>query len=84
MRQEARELGIRLEQTRKSLTEEKDELAASKVLCIDPATGKTSLIKALAEHTGRNVVNIPLSRIKTNQELMDIVFDQSFAVPGEG
>jgi len=48
-----------------------------------PGTGKTSLIKALAQHTGRNVVSIPLARIETNQELMDIVFDQSFAVQGE-
>jgi hypothetical protein len=48
-----------------------------------PGTGKTSLIKALAHYTGRNIVNIPLARIKTNQELMDCVFDQSFAVPGE-
>jgi MoxR-like ATPase len=45
-----------------------------------PGTGKTSLIKAMAQHTGRNVVSIPLARIETNQELMDIVFDQSFAV----
>ncbi|CAN0188246.1 unnamed protein product [Ectocarpus sp. 12 AP-2014] len=48
-----------------------------------PGTGKTSMIKALACHTGRNVVNVPLGRIKTNQELMDIVFDQRFAVVGE-
>jgi hypothetical protein len=48
-----------------------------------PGTGKTSLIKAMAQHTGRNVVSIPLARIETNQELMDIVFDQSFAVKGE-
>lgn len=34
----------------------------------------------MAQHTGRNVVSIPLARIETNQELMDIVFDQSFAV----
>jgi hypothetical protein len=32
-----------------------------------PGTGKTSLIKALAHYTGRNIVNIPLARIKTNQ-----------------
>ena len=36
-----------------------------------PGTGKTSLIKALAQHTGRSIVSIPLARIKTNQELMD-------------
>ena len=45
-----------------------------------PGTGKTSLIKALAQKTARHVVNIPLARIKTNQELMDIVFDQLFKV----
>ena len=27
-------------------------------------------------------MNIPLSRIKTNQQLTDLVFDQSFSVPG--
>jgi len=48
-----------------------------------PGTGKTSLIKALAHYTGRNIVSVPLGRIKTNQELMDCVFDQSFKVPGE-
>ena len=48
-----------------------------------PGTGKTSLIKAMAQHTGRHVVSIPLARIETNQELMDIVFDQTFAVKGE-
>ena len=41
-----------------------------------PGTGKTSLIKALAQHTGRSIVNVPLARISTNQELMDIMFDQ--------
>ncbi|CAN0433199.1 unnamed protein product [Ascophyllum nodosum] len=48
-----------------------------------PGTGKTSMIKALACHMGRNVVNVPLGRIETNQELMDIVFDQKFTVVGE-
>jgi len=48
-----------------------------------PGTGKTSLIKCLAQHTGRHIVSIPLARIETNQELMDIVFDQVFAVKGE-
>ena len=41
-----------------------------------PGTGKTSLIKCMAQHTGRHVVSITLARIETNQELMDIVFDQ--------
>jgi len=48
-----------------------------------PGTGKTSLIKAMAAKTGRNIVNVPLARIKTNQELMDIVFDQTFNIAGE-
>jgi len=47
-----------------------------------PGTGKTSLIKALAQWTKRSVVSIPLSKIRTNQELMDLVYDQSYAVAG--
>jgi len=47
-----------------------------------PGTGKTSLIKALAHHTKRSIVNVPLSRINTNQELMDIMFDQKYSVQG--
>jgi Cdc6-like AAA superfamily ATPase len=35
-----------------------------------PGTGKTSFIKAVAQHTKRSVVSIPLSKIRTNQELM--------------
>ncbi|OQR85152.1 bcs1 aaa-type ATPase [Thraustotheca clavata] len=48
-----------------------------------PGTGKTSLIKAIAQHTKRHIVNISLSQIKTNQELMDLLFDLKFTVPGE-
>jgi hypothetical protein len=48
-----------------------------------PGTGKTSLIKAMASYTKRSIVNISLSKIKTNQELMDIFFDQKFAVKDE-
>ncbi|KAG1672201.1 hypothetical protein FOA52_002901 [Chlamydomonas sp. UWO 241] len=47
-----------------------------------PGTGKTSFIKALAHHTSRHIVNIPLSKIKTNQELMNIMLDQSIALAG--
>jgi chaperone BCS1 len=35
-----------------------------------PGTGKTSFIKALANHTGRHIVSIPLARIDTNEELI--------------
>jgi len=48
-----------------------------------PGTGKTSLIKALAAYTNRNIVSIPLARIKTNQDLMNIMFDLKFDVDGE-
>jgi mitochondrial chaperone BCS1 len=48
-----------------------------------PGTGKTSLIKALAHYTGRSIVSVPLTKVKTNQELMDIMFDQRFLVQGE-
>ncbi|KAJ0388540.1 hypothetical protein ATCC90586_011198 [Pythium insidiosum] len=40
-----------------------------------PGTGKTGLIKAIAQHTIRHIVTINLSKIKTNQELLDAVFD---------
>ncbi|EFJ51652.1 hypothetical protein VOLCADRAFT_116304 [Volvox carteri f. nagariensis] len=45
-----------------------------------PGTGKTSLIKALAQHTKRSIISVPLSKISTNQELMDIVFDNKLQI----
>ncbi|KAJ0389370.1 hypothetical protein ATCC90586_011178 [Pythium insidiosum] len=45
-----------------------------------PGTGKTSLIKAIAQHTKRHIVTINLSKIRTNQELLDAVFDLKFSV----
>ncbi|KAG1705421.1 hypothetical protein DVH05_004350 [Phytophthora capsici] len=47
-----------------------------------PGTGKTSLIKAIAQHTKRHVVTISLGKIKTNQQLLDALFDMRFAVQG--
>ncbi|KAH7470461.1 hypothetical protein KRP22_001544 [Phytophthora ramorum] len=47
-----------------------------------PGTGKTSVVKAVAEKTGRHIVNISLGKIKTNQELMDAMFDLRYAVDG--
>ena len=48
-----------------------------------PGSGKTSLIKALAQHTGRSIVNVPLARISTNEQLMSIFFDHRKYVQGE-
>lgn len=47
-----------------------------------PGTGKTSLIKALAHYLNRHVVSVNLAKIKTNQELMDLLFDLVFPVQG--
>jgi len=48
-----------------------------------PGSGKTSMIKALAQYTGRSIVNVPLARISTNAELMSIFFDNRKYVDGE-
>ncbi|GLC44229.1 hypothetical protein PLESTB_000755000 [Pleodorina starrii] len=45
-----------------------------------PGTGKTSLIKVLAQYTRRSIISVPLSKISTNQELMDIVFDNKLQI----
>ena len=48
-----------------------------------PGTGKTSLIKALAQYTGRSIINVPLSRVSTNSELMSVFFDRKYQVEGK-
>ncbi|CAB9496368.1 Mitochondrial chaperone BCS1 [Seminavis robusta] len=48
-----------------------------------PGTGKTSMIKALANHTGRSIVNVPLAKIRTNTELQSVFFDNRYSVQGE-
>ncbi|ETN14561.1 hypothetical protein PPTG_07581 [Phytophthora nicotianae INRA-310] len=47
-----------------------------------PGTGKTSLIKAVAQYTKRHIVTISLGKVKTNQELMNALFDLRFVVKG--
>eukprot|EP00798_Chlamydomonas_sp_ICE-L_P007833 gene7833-1032_t len=47
-----------------------------------PGTGKTSFIKALAHHTKRHIINIPLAKIKTNQELFDLMMDLRLQIAG--
>ena len=47
-----------------------------------PGTGKTSFIKALAHHTNRHIVNVPLKRIRTNQELNSVFLDQKVMLAG--
>lgn len=48
-----------------------------------PGTGKTSFIKALANHTKRHIIIISLSKIKTNQALFRIMFDLNFYVKNQ-
>jgi len=48
-----------------------------------PGTGKTSLIKSIAQYTKRHIVEVPLTKVKTNQELFDSMFDLVVPVPGE-
>jgi len=48
-----------------------------------PGTGKTSLIKSIAQYTKRHVVEVPLTKVKTNQELFDSMFDLVFPVKGD-
>jgi len=48
-----------------------------------PGTGKTSLIKAVAQYTGRSIINVSLTRIETNADLMSIFFDKTMHVDGE-
>lgn len=49
-----------------------------------PGTGKTSLIKVLAHYTGRHIVNVPLSRILTNGNLMSLLFNQRYQTNNSG
>merc|ERR1712102_221369 len=41
----------------------------------DPGCGKTSTIKAIANHTQRHIVSIPLNKIRTAKELLNIFYN---------
>lgn len=43
-----------------------------------PGTGKTSLIKALSNTMSRHIINIELSKITTNTELMALMYDSMY------
>jgi len=43
-----------------------------------PGTGKTSLIKAIANYTGRHVITISLKLIKTKRQLDSIFFEERY------
>ncbi|RNF25725.1 AAA+-type ATPase [Trypanosoma conorhini] len=48
-----------------------------------PGTGKTSLVKAIAQYTGRHIFSVPLAQVRTNQELISCMHDQLFEVSNE-
>jgi len=41
----------------------------------EPGCGKTSTIKAIANHTNRHIVSIPLNKIRTAKELLNIFYN---------
>lgn len=43
----------------------------------EPGTGKTSVIKAIAQHTNRHVIDVPLNKVKTVKELLNIFKENS-------
>lgn len=48
-----------------------------------PGTGKTSFIKALAKHTNRHLVVIPLKIIKTKKQLESFFFENTYSCCNE-
>lgn len=43
----------------------------------EPGTGKTSIIKAIAKYTNRHIIDVPLNKVKTVQELITIFKENS-------
>jgi hypothetical protein len=40
----------------------------------EPGCGKTSTIKAIANHTGRHIVSVPLAKLKTGKDLYEVFY----------
>ena len=49
-----------------------------------PGTGKTSLIKSIANYTGRHIIVISLKIIKTKQQLDNIFFEERYNIDNPG
>ena len=47
-----------------------------------PGTGKTSLIKAIANFTNRHIISVNLANIQTSQEFVDIMFSDQIGTYG--
>jgi chaperone BCS1 len=41
----------------------------------EPGCGKTSTIKAIANHTQRHIVSVPLNKIKSGKELLNVFYN---------
>ena len=43
----------------------------------EPGTGKTSVIKAISKYTNRHIIDVPLNKVKTLKELLNIFKENS-------
>ena len=43
----------------------------------EPGTGKTSVIKSIAKYTNRHIIDVPLNKVKTMKELLNIFKENS-------
>jgi chaperone BCS1 len=48
-----------------------------------PGSGKTSLVKAIAHHSKRHIVQVDLGRIDDNSELEDVMSSETYQTPRE-
>lgn len=49
-----------------------------------PGTGKTSIIRAIANHSRRHIVNVNFSQITTATQLKNLFYSDKLSVPGDG